>query len=78
MRGNSSFILPLLMIEQPLRVFAVNEDVMRDTARLGAGPGAMFDAQRNDLLPTGWRDREGSRNDDHNFSVARVVLFDMK
>ena len=78
MRGNRRLVPPLFMIEQPLRVFAVDVDVMRDTARFGAGPGAMFDAQRNDLLPTGWRDREGSRNDDHNFSVARVVLFDMK
>ncbi len=77
MRSNRSLILPLFMKEQPLRIFAILMNMMRDTARFSARPHAMLDAQRDNFLPTGGRNSEGCGDDDHNFSVARVVLFDI-
>jgi hypothetical protein len=78
MRSNGGFVQPLLMIEQPRGGFAIDVDMMRDTARFVAGTGAMLAAQCDDLRASGGRDREGCGDDYHNFRVARVVLFDMK
>jgi len=78
MHCNRSLILPFLIIEQPRRVFAIRMDMMQHTARFGPRPDAMLYAQRNNLFAIDRRNREGCGNDDHNFSVARVVLFDMK
>ncbi len=78
MRGDRGFILPFFVKEQLRRVFAVGVDMMRETAGFGAGPGAMFAAQGDDFLALGGLNGEGCGNDDHSFSVARVVLFDMK
>jgi hypothetical protein len=77
MRRDGGFVLPFLMKEQPRRVFAIGMDMMRETARFGTRSGAMLNTQRNDLLALGRWNSEGSGNDDHNFSVARVVLFDI-
>ena len=77
MRSNSSFVLPFLVIEQPRRIFAIGMDMVRDTAGLRTGPRAMLDTPRDDLRALGRRNREGCGDDDHNFSVARVVLFDI-
>lgn len=77
MRGDGSFVLPFFMKEQPRRVLAIGVDMMRETAGFDAGAGAMLAAQRDDILALGGRDSEGCGDDDHNFSVARVVLFDI-
>ena len=78
MGGDGGFVLPFFVKEQPSGIFAIGVDMVRNTARFGAGAGAMFTTQANDLIASGRLDREGCRNDNHSFSVARVVLFDMK
>ena len=78
MRGDGGLVLPFFVKEQARRVVAVGVDIVRDTAGFGAGSGAMFAAQCDDLFALGGPDHEGCGNDDHRLSVARVVLFDMK
>ncbi len=78
MRGDGGFILPFFVKEQSRRVFAIGMDMVRNAAGFCARAGAMLGAQRDDLFALGGLDSEGCRNDDHSFSVARVVLFDMK
>ena len=79
MGGDGGFVLPLFVEEQPPRVFAIAMDIVRDAAGLGAGPGAMLDAQRDNLFGAGReRSGDGGGDDDHNSSVARVVFLDMK
>lgn len=93
MRGNSGFVLPFFVVEQAVGILAVGVDMMRNTAWFRAGANAMLGAQGNYLVATGRKlGGDGSGDDDHrmrlaqhsdfanghSFSVARVVLLDMK
>ncbi len=78
MGSNGSLISPLLVKKQPVRILAIRMDMVRETARFGARPGAMLGAQGDDVRASVSRDSKRGRNDNHNFNVARVVLFDMK
>ena len=78
MRGDGGLILPLLVEEQPRRILTIGMDMMRDATGFGARSSTMFGAQGDDFFALGSRNGEGSGYYDHSFSVARVVLFDMK
>ena len=78
MGSDGGFVLPLFVKEQSRRVVAIGVNMMRDTTRLSTGTGAMLAAQGDNLIALGGLDSKGCGNDNHNSSVARVVLFDMK
>ena len=56
MGSNGSLISPLLVKKQPVRILAIRMDMVRETARFGARPGAMLGAQGDDVRASVSRD----------------------